>query len=152
MLAAERRWKDALAEFKLALSANPSPEAHYVLACVYYQLGRDRMAVRHLRKAIEMDEEYPAAFYMLGLVFARAGEAEQARDAFSAARAVGGNDPRYRMAGKQLFSPKDVPPLSPLFSTAGQAKKRLVTGGDRRLAKVVHREALSAARAAAGLR
>jgi tetratricopeptide (TPR) repeat protein len=152
LLAAEQRWKDALAEFKLALAASPSPEAHYVLACVYYQLGRDRMAVRHLRKAIEMDEEYPAAFYMLGLVFARAGETEQARDAFSAARAVGGNDPRYRVAGKQLLSAKNAPPLSPLFSMSGQAKKRLVTGGDRRLAKVVHREALNAARAAASLR
>lgn len=148
LLAAERRWKDALIEFKLAQAANPSPEAHYVLACVYYQLGRDRMALRHLRKAIEMDNEYPAAFHMLGLVLSRTGEHEQAKDAFSAARATGGNDSRYRTASrKQMQSVNNAPQLSPLFSVSGQAKKRLVTGGDRRLAKIIHREALNAARA-----
>ena len=148
LLAAERRWKDALIEFKLALAANPSPEAHYVLACVYYQLGRDRMSLRHLRKAIEMDGEYPAAFYMLGLVLARTGEHERAKDAFSAARAVGGDDPRYRAASKKRMpDANNAPQLSPLFSASGQAKKRLVTGGDRRLAEVIHREALNAARA-----
>lgn len=152
LLAAEQRWKDALIEFKLALAANPSPEAHHVLACVYYQLGRNRMAVRHLRKAIELDNEYPAAFYMLGLVFARTGDHEQAKDAFRAARAVGGNDPRYRAASRQILRAGNAPALSPLFSASGQAKKRLVTGGDRRLAEVIHREALNAARAGGGNR
>jgi tetratricopeptide (TPR) repeat protein len=154
LLAAERRWKDALAEFKLALAAHPSPEAHYVLGCVYYQLGRDRMSVRHLRKAIELDAGYAAALYMLGLVFARTGEDEQARDAFNAARSVGGNDPRYKAATRRMLNDGggDAPPLSPLFSASGQAKKRLVTGGDRRLAEVVQREALNAARAVGGYR
>jgi tetratricopeptide (TPR) repeat protein len=147
LLAAEQRWKDALAEFKLALAAHPSPEAHYVIGCVYYQLGRDRMAVRHLRKAVELDGEYAAALYMLGLVFARTGEDEQAKDAFSAARAVGGNDPRYRTSTRRMMGSEDEPRLSPLFRASGQAKKRLLTGGDSRLAKVVHREALNAARA-----
>jgi tetratricopeptide (TPR) repeat protein len=152
LLAAERRWKDALAEFKLALAARPSPEAHYVIGCVYYQLGRDRLSVRHLRKAVEMDGEYAAAFYMLGLVFARSGEGEQAKNAFSAARSVGGKDPRYRRGARRLPAPADAPPLSPLFSASGHAKKRLVTGGDRRLAEVLQREALNAARAAGGQR
>lgn len=145
--AAEHRWKEALIEFKLALAARPSPEAHYVIGCVYYQLGRDRMSVRHLRKAVEMDSEYAAAFYMLGLVFARTGEREHAKDAFSAARSVGGHDPRYRTAARRILQQDDAPQLSPLFSASGQAKKRLMTGGDRRLAKVIQREALNAVRA-----
>jgi tetratricopeptide (TPR) repeat protein len=152
LLAAEQRWKDALAEFKLALAAHPSPEAHYVIGCVYYQLGRDRMSVRHLRKAVEMDGEYAAAFYMLGLVFARTGEREHAKDAFSAARSVGGNDPRYRTATRRILGQDDAPQLSPLFSASGHAKKRLLTGGDRRLAKVIQREALNAVRAGSGHR
>jgi hypothetical protein len=105
------------------------------------------MALRHLRKAVEMDEEYAAAFYMLGLVFVRAGEREHAKAAFSAARSVGGNDPRYRSASRRLLQRDDAPQLSPLFSASGQAKKRLVTGSDRRLAKVIQREALNAVRA-----
>jgi hypothetical protein len=84
---------------------------------------------------------------MLGLVFARRGEDEQAKDAFSAARSVGGNDPRYRTTARRMAGSEDEPRLSPLFRAAGQAKKRLLTGGDSRLAKVVHREALNAARA-----
>jgi tetratricopeptide (TPR) repeat protein len=147
LLAAERRWKDALAEFKLALAAHPSPETHYVIGCVYYQLGRDRMSLKHLRKAVELDGEYAAAFYMLGLVFARRGESLQAADAFNAARSVGGNDPRYRTTRRRPIGPDDAPPLSPPFSASGQAKKRLVTGGDRRLAEVLQREALNAVRA-----
>jgi tetratricopeptide (TPR) repeat protein len=106
------------------------------------------MALRHLRKAVEMDSEYPAAFYMLGLVLSRTGEHERAKDAFSAARAVAGHDPRYRaVSRKQMQNATDAPQLSPLFNASGQAKKRLVTGGDRRLAEVIHREALNAARA-----
>ena len=85
IFASEERWRDALQEFKRALAARSSPEAHYVVGCVYYQLGSDRMAARHLRKALEMDTEYGAAFYMLGLVLLRTGERERAREAFKSA-------------------------------------------------------------------
>jgi tetratricopeptide (TPR) repeat protein len=145
LLVAEQKWPDALAEFKRALAARPSPEAHYVVGCVYYQLGRDRMASRHLRKAIEMDAEYAAAFYMLGLVFLRAGEAERAREAFSAARAADADEPRYRMALKRRLRPDYAPPLPPLLGGAARAAgRRLVTSGDRRLAEAVREDALRA--------
>src|SRR5947208_16735563 len=36
----EKNWRRALGEFKRALSARPSPEAHYVLGCLYYELNR----------------------------------------------------------------------------------------------------------------
>src|SRR5215213_2488648 len=52
LLAAEEKWAEALKEFKRASATRPSAEAHYVLGCVCYQLGRDRPAARHLRKAI----------------------------------------------------------------------------------------------------
>jgi tetratricopeptide (TPR) repeat protein len=145
LLAAEQRWTDALAQFKRALAARPSPEAHYVVGCVYYQLGRDRMAARHLRKAIEMDAEYAAAFYMLGLVFLRSGELERAKDAFHAARRADTTEPRYRTALKRLMQRDDMPPLPPLLLGAERAAgRRLVTSGDRRLAEAVREDALRA--------
>ncbi|HJU56358.1 MAG TPA: tetratricopeptide repeat protein, partial [Pyrinomonadaceae bacterium] len=63
LLAAEGKWKEALKEFKRATAVRASAEAHYVLGCVYYQLQRDRMAARHLRKAMEEDRYYTEVFY-----------------------------------------------------------------------------------------
>lgn len=148
LLAAEQKWAGALVEFKRALAARPSPEAHYVLGCVYYQMSRDRLAMRHLRKAVELDDGYAAAFYMLGLVYLRAGERERADEAFEAARAIDASDPRYRAATvRRLARSGDIPASPPLFYAARQTGKKVLTGGDRRLAKVLREDALGAARA-----
>jgi tetratricopeptide (TPR) repeat protein len=143
LLAAEEKWGDALAEFKQALAARPSPETHYVVGCAYYRLNRNRMAARHLRKAIEMNEGYSAALYMLGLVFLRSGNETRAEEAFRAARAAGQDESRYRTARKSRWLPDEVPSLPPLFSAARHARKRLVTSGDRRLAEAMREDALS---------
>lgn len=143
LLAAEQNWAGALAEFKQALAARPSPEAHYVVGCVYYQMNRDRLAARHLRKAIELDERYAEAFYMLGLVHLRAGERERAEEAFAAARAADVREPRYRAATvKRLALSGEIPASPPLFYAVRQTGKKVLTSGDRRLAEVLREEAL----------
>jgi tetratricopeptide (TPR) repeat protein len=148
LLAAEQIWTAALAEFKRALAARPSPEAHYVVGCVCYQLGRNRMAARHLRKAVEMDERYAAAYYMLGLALMREGQQERASEAFSAARAAGQDEPRYRQTGGRRKRQDDAAVAALLFGGAArQSGKRLVTSGDKRLASVVREDALSISRA-----
>jgi tetratricopeptide (TPR) repeat protein len=145
LLAAEQKWESALVEFKRALSARPSPEAHYVVGCVYYQIGRDRLASRHLRKAIELDEGYAAAFYMLGLVYLRAGDRVRAEEAFAAARSADASEPRYRAATiRRLMRSGEVPASPPLFNAARQVGKKVLTGGDRRLAEVLREDALGA--------
>ncbi len=144
LLAAEQRWTEALTEFKRALAARPSPEANYVVGCVYYQLGRDRIAARHLRKAIEMDADYAAAYYMLGLICLRGGELERAKEAFGAARAADMSEPRYRTALRRFLRPDDAPRLPPLWGASRHAGRRLVTSGDRRLAEAVREDALNA--------
>src|SRR5258705_2626006 len=82
---AEAQWREALQEFKLALASKVSPEAHYALGCLYYQLSRDGLAARHLRKAVELDEEYGEAFYMLALISERAGHQKVAVEYFQKA-------------------------------------------------------------------
>src|SRR5258708_18599864 len=79
LFVAEKNWRKALREFKSALNSRPSPEAHYVLACLYYQLSRDTLATRHLRKAIEMDDGYSEAFYLLALIYSRKGQEKLAQ-------------------------------------------------------------------------
>jgi tetratricopeptide (TPR) repeat protein len=145
LLVAEGRWTEALSEFKRALAARPCPEAHYVVASVYYKLGRDRLAARHLRKALSMDEEYAAAYYTLGLVQVRLGEASQARESFEAARVVSGNEPRYRSAARRIKGPEDAPAVPPLFAVTREPQNRLITGGDKRLAEVLREDALERA-------
>jgi tetratricopeptide (TPR) repeat protein len=147
LLAAEQKWTGALAEFKRALAARPSPEAHYVVGCAYYQLNRDRLATRHLRRAVELDNEYAAAFYLLGLIALRAGERASAEEAFAAARAIDASDPRYRSATvRRLTRSGEASAIPPLFYAARQTGKKVLTGGDRRLAEVLREDALGVIR------
>jgi tetratricopeptide (TPR) repeat protein len=139
--AAESDWKAALAEFKRALAARACPEAHYLLGLVNYQLGRDRTALRHLTKAVGLDPSYGAAFYLSGLVHLRLGERERAASAFDAARGTDADEPRYRVARRNLERVREAPPPS-LFVEKGRGKRRLVTGGDDRLAAVLQEDAL----------
>lgn len=142
LLVVEELWADALLEFKQALAVRPSPETHYVVGCVYFRLNRNRMAARHLRKAVAMNGAYSAALHMLGLVFLRSGDETRARDAFSAAREAGQDESRYRSRPRGGLQAGDIPSLPPLFRAARLARKRLVTSGDKRLAEAMVEDAL----------
>lgn len=150
LLVAEKRWAEAAKEFKSALLARPCPEAHYALGCVYYHLGRDRTAARHLRKAVELDAEYGAAFYVLGLSLLRLGEMDAARVALSAAIEAETDEPRYRSAARRALRTDELPANPKIFGLLGDATKRLITGGDKRLAEVMRQDALRPARAEEG--
>jgi tetratricopeptide (TPR) repeat protein len=114
---AEKNWRRALGEFKRALTVRPSPEAHYVLGCLYFELNRDDLAVRHLRKATKMDGGYAEAFYLLAQVYERTGRKELAQQALE------------KTKGK----------VTSLF----QPPSRLIAGADKRLASVLREDALT---------
>ena len=139
LFAAEENWRQALREFKRALSSKPSPEAHYVLGCLYYQLSRDSLALRHLLKAIEMDESYGEAFYLVGLIHRRAGQEELAGQAFESAAARDFGSPSRKGDGT-----RSATATTPLFEIPPTKARKLLTGGDRRLAKALREEALKA--------
>jgi tetratricopeptide (TPR) repeat protein len=117
----EKNWRRALGEFKRALTVRPSPEAHYVLGCLYYELNRDAMAVRHLRKATQMDGNYAEAFYLLAQAYERTGRKELARQALE-------------KAGRKNTS---------LFQTSKTGGRRLMSGADKRLASALREDALA---------
>lgn len=144
LLIAEQKWSEALKEFKNALAARPSAEAHYAVGCVYYQLDRDRIAARHLRKAVEMGTSRAAAYYMLGLALLRLGQESEAREAFSTACDEKADEARYRLAARRVLRSGEAPTNLSLFGISGIARKGLITGGDRRLAEAVRRDALGA--------
>ena len=126
LFVAEKNWRRALGEFKRALTVRPSPEAHYVLGCLYYELSRYSLAVRHLRKATQMDAEYAEAFYLLGQAYERTGRKELARQAFEKA-----NTARTRKN-------------TPLFQVTKSGALRLMANADKRLADALREDALGA--------
>ena len=144
LLAAEEKWAEALKEFKRAASVSPSAEAHYVLGCVYYQLGRYRPAARHLREAIEEDRFYAEVFYVLGHVLWRVGKTEEARTAFEVVSEAELKEPRLRSSARRILRTGELPHALPLFGPEEGETQALITGGDRRLAQALRREALTA--------
>jgi len=142
LFVAEEKWRMALQEFKLALASKASPEAHYVLGCLYYQLSRDVLAARHLRKALEMDEDYGEAFYVLALISERAGRKELAEEYFAKAgtRASGKPNVTARTKGQRTGATVEAP----LFRLSPGSSQKLITGGDRRLAEALRQDALNA--------
>lgn len=140
LFVAEKNWPDALREFKRALSSKPSPEAHYVLACLYYQLGRYIPATRHVRKALDMDPKYREAIRLMTLIYSRRGQ----QKAGASTGAKGG--PRIATGAKSLRgrrkSTNSGPSVAPLFKVSSAHSSRLITGADRRLAEALRADAL----------
>lgn len=146
--AAESDWKGALEEFKLALAARRCPEAHYMLGLACYQLGRHRTALRHLRNALDMDGGYGEAHYLLGLVHLQLGERAEAARAFEASRAAGAGAPAAAAGGRPARKSRrkavrleDFPPPA-LFPQTRGGRRRLLTGGDTRVAAALREDAL----------
>jgi tetratricopeptide (TPR) repeat protein len=139
LFVAEEQWRKALHEFKLALASKASPEAHYVVGCLYYQLNRDSLAARHLRKALEMDETYGEASYVLGLISERAGRSDRAAEYFAkAGLGTSGKTSKNKTQGTRESS------VAPPFKVSPAGSRKIVTGGDRRLAEALRQDALNA--------
>ena len=141
--ASESDWKAALAEFKLALGARDYAEGHYLVGLAQYNLGRFTAARAALKRAVRLDPKYAAAHYMLGLSRLNLGEDADARRAFEAAAAADSRDTLYRKAlrSRSRASKLSVPSL---FEEGARGRRRLLTGGDARLAALLYADALRA--------
>ncbi|HEY9282511.1 MAG TPA: hypothetical protein VIP46_03560, partial [Pyrinomonadaceae bacterium] len=83
LAAVDDDWAAAAGEFKKAVAARPCAESHYAVAVAQYMRGRLRLALGHAVKALKLDENYPAAYQLLGLIRGAAGEDERAAEAFA---------------------------------------------------------------------
>jgi len=141
--AVEDNWTGALAHFKQAHAAKRCAESHYVLSFTLARLGRLRTALRHINKAIEMDENYATAFQLLGFILEQSGEKRLANKAFATAFALGitpGAVGRGTKSRPSNISAEML--LHSFFGAARQGQKRLLTGGDKRLAQLLREDAL----------
>jgi len=142
--AAEDNWKEALIHFKGALAAKPCAEAHYVMGFTLARLGRLHIALRHVNKAIGLDESYAAAFGLLGFIQEQSGEAKLANKAFATAVALGltlGSVGRGTKKRPTAAISEEML-LHSFFGAARHRQKRLLTAGDKRLAQLLREDAL----------
>lgn len=143
--ASEPDWKSALAEFKQALAAREYPEAHYLVGLAQFNAGRFAAARASLKKAVKLDGEYGAAFYLLGIAYAKLGEDEHAKRAFDAAAKAEPLEPLYRAARRRRAGASKLAAPSP-FKKEGRGRRGLLTGCDPRLAALLYADALSQAK------
>lgn len=139
LLVAEEQWKEAVCEFKLALASKASPEAHYALGRLYSQLGRDALAARHLRKAVELDAGYSEALHLLGMIYERSGQKNLANKYFEKA----GTGSFVSVVSRKRHAP--VAEDGELgFRMSSARSRKLISEGDRRLAEALRQDALNA--------
>lgn len=148
--AEEGDWPGALSHFKQAHAAHPSAEGQYLLGFASARMGRLRTALRHANKAIEQDENYASAFRLLGHVQAELGDHEAAEKAFATARALdtqagaGTSDKsgaKRRDSATKVMSAETL--LHEFFGAGRHRRKKLLTGGDKRLAELLRKDALA---------
>ena len=141
LAAHEGDWKSALAEFRRALVAWECPEAHYVVGYANYQLGRFRTALRSLGRAVELDDEYGEAHLLAGLAQLHLGEVALAREAFKCARASEAGRKILVGEGGRMKRAESIT-APPFFGPARHGARRLLTGGDARLAAALREDVL----------
>lgn len=139
---AESDWKTALVEFKSSLAERPCPEAQYMLGLANYHLARNRLALRHLTKAVESDPRYGEALHLLGLVYLRLGEKKKAVIAFALAKEEEASEASAAASAGKKKSRAGRSGTPRGASAGGRDKRRLITRGDARLAAVLRDVAL----------
>jgi Tfp pilus assembly protein PilF len=104
-LAESMQWTEAAAAYRKALTLPTLtvPDlAHQNLGLALYHLRRYGEAEQELRFAISLSPEMQAAYYHLGLVLTAERRLEDARVAFTRARALGEDTPFGEAAGLRL--------------------------------------------------
>lgn len=136
ILASENQLDEALPHFKHALLLEPTAEMYFVIGHAYLIKGQVDLALKHLSKAVELDPEFDAALYNLGIIYLNRNLIDKAREHFRAAYEI---NPiaRYRnalraRAGVQL-------PILPVFGHAKVAPRKIVTSSDERFAQLLRR-------------
>lgn len=138
--ATEKRWLDTLAAFRNALSALSSAETHYLVGSACAEAGREKTALKHFQKAVELDSNFADAWFMLGAVYLRVGNQEGAKNALSQCLSA-----RDSAAQSQaiLRNPKkfaEIADTTLIFARIDEARKNLISGSSPRFAKLLRED------------
>jgi tetratricopeptide (TPR) repeat protein len=90
--------KEALGHFSCALNLKPSPQMYLMVGSIYSRQGQLRYAIKHMKKAIEMDPGCDEAFFQLGLAFLEQNWTKKARECIQTAAQLNPKESRYKDA------------------------------------------------------
>jgi tetratricopeptide (TPR) repeat protein len=142
ILASEGKLREAIAHLKQALRLKPTPEMYYLVGRAYLEYGRAEIAMRHLRRCIDLDPKFDAALYHLGLIYLRQNDLLLAQEHFQAAHDLNPREPRYRVALRTRKAGSLA--LLPVFGRAAVSNRKVVTNGDVRLVELLRDDLLDA--------
>jgi tetratricopeptide (TPR) repeat protein len=113
---------------------------YYLVGRAYLEDGRPEIAVRHLRRCVELDPKFDAALYHLGLIYLKQEDLVLAREHFRAAYEINPRESRYRTALRARKAAQLAP--LPVFGRAALSRRKIVTSGDVRLAELLRSDLL----------
>ncbi|NJM53187.1 MAG: tetratricopeptide repeat protein, partial [Blastocatellia bacterium] len=131
-------WKSALEYFKQTLLAFESPEAHYLLGCVYFQLNKFKIASQHLQKAVETDTNFADAWFMLAVIYKLTGEETKSYQSIELAwssKETGAECLKFMKRGSQIEVDMALP-----FFRLKDLKKHLIMNSSIRFTKLIRGE------------
>ena len=141
MLAAfEKNWAESLAAFKQALSSFQSPETHYLIGCVYFELENQNAALKHLQKAVSFDSKFADALFMQSVVYKSLGNKISADDALTTAF----NAKEANAQCLEFLKRRKIPEIETAlpFLHFKKKERQLLTGGSQRLSKFFREQVL----------
>jgi Tfp pilus assembly protein PilF len=131
-------WKSALESLKESLSANESPETHYLVGCVYFQLHKFKSALRHLQKAVETDTNFADAWFMLAVIYKLIGEETKSFQSIELAwssKEAGAECLKFMKRGSQIEVEMALP-----FLRLKDLKKHLIMNSSIRFTRLIRGE------------
>lgn len=135
ILVSEDCLDESLRHFKRALLLKPAPEMYFVVGYTYLLQGQAEPALKHLRKAVELDPEFDSALYHIGVIYLQRNLVDKAREHFRAAYEINPLAP-YRSALKAR--PGARLPTRPVFGQPHITRRKLLTSGEARLVQLLH--------------
>lgn len=136
---AERNWEGALLEFRAAAAGKRQLDLTHVLAAIYYQLERYRVAERQVAKFLENHRPDEQVMTLLGGIKSHLRQFPAAKNAYLTARQL-----REERTGKtpQYWTVPREPVLAPLFQQFSKTRKCRVIDSETELGAMIRNEAL----------
>ena len=92
----------------LGVDQRNSPAKIYVeMGIAYMREGQDAVALKKLRRAIEVDDKNPEAHNVIAILYERLGESDQAAAHYARAAAIAPRDPFIRNARGSFFCKRE---------------------------------------------
>jgi Flp pilus assembly protein TadD len=143
---AERNWSGALSEFRRVSSSRKNAELNHVLAGIYYQLERYRLADKQVTKYLEQNRPTEPVMKLLAAVKFQMSHYPASREAYLAAQGIRDQETGRRSRSQTEFTFPRPPELAPLFQQFSRSRKCLVIASQSPWGDWIRSEALKDAR------